>query len=76
MFLGKGDLRELTSRTRPSAQLRCLHRMGIPAAVRADGTVAVLSSTVDAILGPTQRRRPRSAEPNWDVLDNAKEAKP
>lgn len=62
------EVYEVTHRTRPSAQLRSLRAMGIEARLRADNTVLVLRSAVEAKLGPAPAKR-RATEPNWSALD-------
>ncbi len=63
------ELRELTNKQKPSAQIRALRAMGIQHKVRPDGTVAVLRSHVDEQMGaPKERRRPAPDwQPNWSA---------
>lgn len=51
MFLTADELRELTCRTRSDAQRRALRAMGIEHRTRPNGSVAVLRSHVEHVLG-------------------------
>ncbi|MEO8007130.1 MAG: DUF4224 domain-containing protein [Betaproteobacteria bacterium] len=51
MFLSNHELAELTNRQRRTAKVRALRVMGIEHRVRSDGTVAVLRSHVEHLLG-------------------------
>ena len=51
MFLSTDELRDLTRKCRPSAQLRALRSMGIEHRVRPDGSLAVSRSHVESLLG-------------------------
>ncbi len=74
-FLDQQALEELTGRKRPSAQLKWLQEEAhIPAILRADGTVLVLWSAVEAKLGVSQAQQKRRIEPDWDALNAPKEA--
>ncbi|WP_112485970.1 DUF4224 domain-containing protein [Thiomonas sp. X19] len=69
MFLTTAELRELTGRMRPSAQIRALRSMGIPHRVRPDGTPTVTRSFVEADLGATiSQRRQAELEPAWENI--------
>ena len=51
MFLSNHDIIALTNRQRPAAQVRALRVMGIEHRIRPDGTVAILRSHVEHLLG-------------------------
>lgn len=68
LVLSELDVRELTGKTRPSAQVRALQVMGIPYVRRPDGSLAVHRANVDAALGAVAQsvaKAPRTTEPNW-----------
>ncbi|UWE15094.1 DUF4224 domain-containing protein [Herbaspirillum huttiense] len=73
MFLNKTDIADLTKRKRAKAQQKQLNAMGIQYRVRADGSLVVLQTHVERLLGglepPVRQRSVR--EPNWEVLTNA-----
>lgn len=52
MFLSPDQLRDLTRKQRPTAQVRVLIEMKIRHGVRPDGSIVVMESAVDAVLGP------------------------
>ena len=57
MILSPEELVELTQRERSKAQARALTYMGIEYRIRPDGSVVVLRSHVDALLGiPSERK--------------------
>lgn len=68
LFLTENEVRELTRRERNSAQVRALRRMGIEHRIRPDGSVLVLRSHVDNLLGGTGRESASDNEPNWDAI--------
>jgi hypothetical protein len=69
MFLSDDELTSLTGAKRRDARVRALRAMGIEHRVRPDGTVIVLRSHVEQLLGgaPSNRVTPER-EPNWDAL--------
>lgn len=71
IILRPDEVREITGRKRPQAQLRWFNANGIPAVLRADGKVVVLWSAVEGVLGLGGRRRTarHKVEPNWSALD-------
>jgi len=73
MFLNETDIADLTKRKRAKAQQKQLNAMGIQYKVRADGSLVVLQTHVERLLGGLeQSARQRSVrEPNWEVLTNA-----
>lgn len=68
LFLTDEELQDLTRRERYSAQVRALRRMGIEHRIRPDGSVLVLRSHVDNLLGGTCREAASDNEPNWDAI--------
>jgi len=70
MFLTKNELKELTKRSRYTAQTRALRTMGIEHRIRPDGSLAVLRTHIEHELGYNQKppRTQRREEPNWDAL--------
>lgn len=76
MFLTDQELVALTHRKQWAAQVKILRAMGIEHRTRGDGTVVVLKSHVEQVLGakPTAVEKPRT-EPNWKALERFK-AKP
>ena len=70
MFLTPEELRELTGRKRPSAQVRALRTMGIEHRVRPDGSLAVSRSHVEGLLsGVVGDKVKPPKQPNWSALD-------
>lgn len=68
LTLSPDELRELTHRQMPSAQIRALRSMGIEHKVRPDGTVAVLRAHVDSAMGaPRERHKADEWQPNWSA---------
>ena len=51
MFLTPDQVRELTGKQRASAQARVLRDMGIKHGCRPDGSLVVMTTAVDAVLG-------------------------
>ena len=71
MFLEPAEIQALTNRQRYKAQRRVLNEMGIESRPRADGSLAVLRSHVEAELGGAPgRQKNQSDEPNWDAVVN------
>lgn len=69
MILTPSELAELTQRTRKDAQVRVLRFMGIEHRVRPDGSVAVLRSHVEAVLGGGRYTdTSKTREPNWEAV--------
>lgn len=76
MFLEEKEIIELTHKSRFSAQVTALRRMGIEHRVRPDGSLAVLRSHIENLLdGKTLENVRIEIQPNWDAL-NAKKKKP
>jgi len=68
LTLSREELQDLTHKQKSSAQVRALRAMGIEHKVRADGTVVVLRSHIEAQLGgaPQAANQP-SWQPDWDA---------
>lgn len=69
MICTPAELYEITHRIRPSAQARMLRAMGIAFIPRCDGTVVVLRSHVEHLLGGAKGTTIKTTEPNWKALD-------
>lgn len=68
MFLTAEQLRELTKKQRAPAQARVLRDMGIRHGVRPDGSIVVMESAADAVLGPGGSAKLRKSAPNFDKV--------
>lgn len=69
MFLNADQLRELTGKQRPSAQARVLRELGIRHGIRPDGSIVVMDTAADAVLGPgTSARLGRKSSPNFGAV--------
>lgn len=68
MFLNNEQLRNLTNKQRPSAQARELLRLGIKHGIRGDGSIVVMETAVDAVLGPGTAARLRKSAPNFGAV--------
>lgn len=68
-FLAPGEIRDLTHRVHHSAQSSALNKMGIEHLCRPDGSLAVLRSHVEGILGgkPSKKTK-KESEPNWGAI--------
>lgn len=66
LFLTADDLKHLTGRLRPSAQIRWLRERGWPHDVNALGRPVVATAEVERRL--TGLAQPRSPEPNWSAI--------
>lgn len=70
LFLTADELRDLTGRERPSAQIKWLRANGFDVMVRADGLPRVLRAMVEARMGAPSRLTDHSpAKPDWSSLD-------
>lgn len=69
MLLTDEQIAELTRRRRPHAQLKMLRFMGIEHKLRADGSIAVLRSHVESIMGGEAKPAAKETEPDWSALD-------
>jgi hypothetical protein len=70
VFLDADELVELTRRRRSDAQMRVVQTMGIEHRRRSDGTVVVLRSHIEDLLGGAGPRLKPGAdiEPDWSTL--------
>lgn len=68
MFLTDEEIQALTKRTRRAAQSRVLTFLGIEHKPRPDGSLVVLRSHVEAVLGSAQTKPRRRTEPNFDAI--------
>lgn len=70
MFLTDDEVHDLTKRSRPSAQSRALKSMGIEHKIRPDGSIAVLRSHVERVMGEgaTSGKPPRKTQPNLSLV--------
>lgn len=65
LVLSCDELVELTNRKRSDAQVATLKHMGIPFAARPDGSLVVLRSVAEALLGATM---PALIEPEPELM--------
>ncbi len=70
LFLTPQELEALTGRKIPSAQHRALNAMGIEHKRRPDGSIVVLRSHLEAVMGGPARQQD-IPEPDWEALDDA-----
>lgn len=68
MILDQTELAALTNRTRRDAQVKVLRFMGIEHRIRPDGTVAVLRSHVERVLGGEVESKLKEHEPDWSAI--------
>lgn len=68
MFLTAAQIRELTGKVKPSAQAKCLRGMGIEFAIRADGTLVVMTRAVEQRLGVGVTKTAKEQEPDFGAL--------
>jgi hypothetical protein len=68
MFLTPDEVRQLTGRTRPSAQIIQLEVQGIKFITDADGKPIVVRNDIGATMEPARAQR-RAIKPNWEALD-------
>lgn len=70
MFLTRDEIVALTARIHHSAQRKVLSMMGIEHRTRPDGSIVVLRTHVEQILGAFgSHRKATSSEPNWGALN-------
>lgn len=68
MFLNNEQLRDLTRKRQSAAQARVLRGLGIKHGVRPDGSLVVMESAVDAILGPGTAAGLRKSAPDFGAV--------
>lgn len=66
-FMPEEEIAELTGKVRHSAQARVLNRMGIDHKIRPDGSIVVLRSVADRVLGD---RATKSKMKAWEPVFN------
>ena len=72
MFLTSEEVFDLTHKRNRRAQICALRGMGIEYRVRPDGTVAVLRSHLEKLLGAGDSNNGRikpEIEPDWSAID-------
>jgi Domain of unknown function (DUF4224) len=64
VFVAEQDIQIFTGKRRPSAQARCLHRLGIRHTRRLDGTIALRQEELDrhTLTKPPEVKRWRSLD--------------
>jgi len=69
-YLFQSEIKALTGRVRPSAQIKRLAGMKINAVRGADGKVRVLREHHDAVLSgdPKRAKKAHTEEPNWNAI--------
>ncbi len=68
LTLSEKELRELTQRQKYTAQVKVLRAMGIEHRIRPDGTVAVLRSHLESLMGGARKTRKETEwQPNWSA---------
>ncbi|RRW90630.1 DUF4224 domain-containing protein [Pandoraea apista] len=68
LTLSENELRELTQRQKYTAQVKVLRAMGIEHRIRPDGTVAVLRSHLENLMGGARKTRKETEWlPNWSA---------
>jgi hypothetical protein len=69
MFLTQKQIAELTGKRQRRVQARVLNGMGIQYKTRADGSLAVLESHIEKVMGGSaQRAHEAKTEPNWGAV--------
>ena len=68
MFLTEDEIIELTRKTRRDAQSRALRFIGIEHRPRPDGSLIVLRSHVEALLGGESRGKVKDPQPDWSAI--------
>lgn len=71
MFLTEEEIRELTNRQTRPAQRKMLLALGVNFGIRADASLVVLRSAVEAALGggvATKARVRKRTEPRFDLV--------
>lgn len=67
-FLSGEEVASLTGKIQRSAQVRALRSMGIEHRQRPDGSVVVLRSHLEKVLGGSTRTHNRNPQPKWDAI--------
>lgn len=71
LILDSDEVGALTDRTQHAAQARVLRAMGIEHRARPDGSLAVLRSHVEEVMGGGKHSRRKKPEPeiNWSGIN-------
>lgn len=75
MFLTPEEVIELTHKKKRSAQICALRGMGIEHRIRPDGTIAIMRSHIEKILGGLASKNDRinhQKQPNWSAFNAQK----
>lgn len=75
MLLTRKELIDLTHGVHKSKQKWALRQMGIEYRIRPDGSIAVLRSHVETVMGGVSNCGSDTKEPDWDEI-NATKAQP
>lgn len=73
VFLNEEEIELLTEKKRHSTQQKILNALGVTHKVRPNGSLVVLRSHVERVLGghvPTPVKK--EPEPNWDALNGTR----
>lgn len=71
MFLPEDKIIELTKKRQHHAQRTVLNFLGIAHKPRPDGSLLVREVDVDKAFGGAEIKTKKTAQPNWDALENA-----
>lgn len=71
VFLDTEELEELTNKQRYTAQRKVLNALGITHKTRPDGSLLVLRSHVEKLLGGDveSKKAKKAKEPNWGAMN-------
>jgi hypothetical protein len=70
VFLSDDEIAALTQKKRHSTQQKILNALGVSHKVRPNGTLVVLRSHVEKLLGGNvSAPAKKEPEPNWDALN-------
>jgi hypothetical protein len=73
VFLSDEEIEQLTEKKRHSTQQKILNALGISHKVRPNGTLVVLRSHVEKLLGGSVAApAKKEPEPNWDALNGTR----
>lgn len=69
MFLTREEIKALTGRIRPSAQIRWLRQNGLETLRRADGQPLVLRAALIRKFGADDRHHRIETKPDWSIFN-------
>jgi hypothetical protein len=69
LILDSEEIHALTMRVQHAAQARVLNAMGIEHRTRPDGSIAVLRSHVEQVMGGPTTKRKKDPEINWSGIN-------